>query len=252
MRRMSAKTFFVTGLLVAVASTAAGTSTAAKPPKKKARVCNTHKSIHLGSRTTADSGVAMRPVSAFRTPGNGAFAHFGLRNSHGAPSVFNVFEKRLGKRCGAAWYHVYLPTRPNMKTAWMKAPNIGLVAVHSHIVVDVGDHTVTLYRFGKKLLTTPAAVGKPSTPTPLGHFYVSERLVPSDPGGAFGPRALGTSAHSNVLGDWVEGGPIGIHGTNEPGSIGHAVSHGCIRVSNSVIGKIFRLSLPGTPVTIQR
>src|SRR5262245_43202511 len=252
MKRMSAKTFVAVGLLAAMAITVAGTSAAAKPPKKKPRTCNPHKSIKLGNRTTSFSGVAMRPVTAFRVPGHYGFAHFKTQNIHGVPTVFSVFEKRLGKKCGVAWYHVYLPTRPNMKTAWMKANKIGLVAVHSKIVVDVGDHTVTLYRFGKKVLTTPAAVGKPSTPTPLGHYYVSERLVPANPRGAWGPRALGTSAHSNVLQDWVEGGPIGIHGTNEAWSIGKAVSHGCVRVPNGVIGKIFKLSLPGTPVIIQR
>ena len=173
-------------------------------------------------------------------------------NADGAPTVFSVFEKRVGKHCGATWYHVYVPSRPNMRTAWVKAGKIGLVAVHSKIVVDISARTVTLYRFGRPVLRTPAAVGKSSTPTPLGHFYISERLVPGDPSGPFGPRALGTSAHSNVLTDWQEGGPIGIHGTNEPSSIGHAVSHGCVRVPNAAIAKIFRLSLPGTPVTIQR
>jgi lipoprotein-anchoring transpeptidase ErfK/SrfK len=54
-----------------------------------------------------------------------------------------------------------------------------------------------------------------------------------------------------VLTDWQQGGPIGIHGTNEPRSIGRGMSHGCIRVSNGIIGKIFKLSLPGTPVRIQ-
>jgi lipoprotein-anchoring transpeptidase ErfK/SrfK len=48
--------------------------------------------------------------------------------------------------------------------------------------------------------------------------------------GPYGPAALGISAFSNVLTGWAQGGPIAIHGTNAPWSIGRAVSNGCIRV----------------------
>jgi lipoprotein-anchoring transpeptidase ErfK/SrfK len=49
---------------------------------------------------------------------------------------------------------------------------------------------------------------------------------------------------------WVEDGPIGIHGTNEPWSIGRAASHGCIRVANDEMRRIFRLAPAGTPVIV--
>ena len=55
------------------------------------------------------------------------------------------------------------------------------------------------------------------------------------PGGPFGPGAVGISAFSNVLTGWTQGGPIAIHGTNEPWSIGHAVSNGCIRLPNATL-----------------
>jgi len=53
-----------------------------------------------------------------------------------------------------------------------------------------------------------------------------------------------------VLTGWAQGGPIGIHGTNEPWSIGHAVSNGCIRLPNAVLRKVFSLTPAGTPVLI--
>jgi lipoprotein-anchoring transpeptidase ErfK/SrfK len=68
----------------------------------------------------------------------------------------------------------------------------------------------------------------------------------------YGPGAIGISAFSRVLTGWGQGGPIAIHGTDEPWSIGHAVSDGCIRVHNRVLRRIFRSTLAGTPVIIRR
>ena len=50
----------------------------------------------------------------------------------------------------------------------------------------------------------------------------------------------------------AEGGPIGIHGTNERFSIGKPVSHGCVRLPNAAIVKLFAVVSIGTPVLIRR
>jgi lipoprotein-anchoring transpeptidase ErfK/SrfK len=102
------------------------------------------------------------------------------------------------------------------------------------------------------MLTATAAVGSAATPTPTGSFYVNQRLVPTDPSGPFGPGAVGISAFSNVLTGWTQGGPIAIHGTNEPWSIGKAVSNGCIRLPNPVLRRVFAQAVGGTPVLIRR
>ena len=52
--------------------------------------------------------------------------------------------------------------------------------------------------------------------------------------------------------NWAQGGPIAIHGTNQPWSIGHSVSNGCIRLPNTVLERLFRGALAGTPVVIRR
>lgn len=54
-----------------------------------------------------------------------------------------------------------------------------------------------------------------------------------------------------MLTGWTQGGPIAIHGTNAPWSIGHAVSNGCIRLRNEVLVCVFRAALAGTPVIIR-
>src|SRR5207245_5231436 len=115
------------------------------------------------------------------------------------------------------------------------------------IVVDVSARRLVLYRNGRPVLRATVAVGSAATPTPTGRFYVNQRLIPADRSGPFGPGAVGISAFSNVLTGWAQGGPIAIHGTNQPWSIGHNVSNGCIRVHNAVLRRIFREALAGTP-----
>jgi lipoprotein-anchoring transpeptidase ErfK/SrfK len=63
---------------------------------------------------------------------------------------------------------------------------------------------------------------------------------------------VGISAFSPVLTGWTQGGPIAIHGTDEPWSIGRAVSNGCIRLPNAVLRKLFAQTPSGTPVLIRR
>lgn len=191
--------------------------------------------------------VVVRPLSVFRTPGHGAIARFGLLNVNGVDTVFSV----LGQTCDARWLHVELPLRPNGATGWVRADRVHQFRVRTRIVVDVSARTVRFYRGGKLLLRTPAAVGASATPTPLGRYYVNQRLIPSDPGGPFGPGAIGISAFSPVLTGWTQGGPVAIHGTNEPWSIGRAVSNGCIRVPNAVIRRLFDRMPAGTPVIIK-
>lgn len=87
--------------------------------------------------------------------------------------------------------------------------------------------------------TYKCAVGKPTTPSPLGNWTIVQKAL--DPGGPFGVRWMRLS---------VPWGGYGIHGTNNPKSIGKAVSHGCIRMYNEQVVQIYDLTPIGTPVTI--
>jgi lipoprotein-anchoring transpeptidase ErfK/SrfK len=101
---------------------------------------------------------------------------------------------------------------------------------------------------GKVLLKAPVAVGKPGAETPLGrNYYVAARFVPTNQ--FFGSYALETSAYSR-LSDWPGGGVVGIHGTDRPGLIGQAVSHGCIRMFNRDVDRLRTLAPLGTPIDI--
>ncbi len=236
----------LSALVVGIAPAGAGATASASA----GRACATGFE-RLGSAQRAWAAVVSRPTAATAAPGGRILARFGTLNVNGVPTVFGV----LGvthRGCADAWYRVQLPLRPNGVTGWVRAADVTLAAVDTRIAVDLSAHRVELYRRGRLVLTARAAVGAPATPTPVGRFYVNQRLVPVDRDGPFGPGAVGISAFSPVLKDWAQGGPIAIHGTNEPWSIGKSVSNGCIRIANATLLRVFAAVRAGTPVVIRR
>ncbi len=144
-----------------------------------------------------------------------------------------------------------LPGRPNGTSGWIAAQGTRQTVTGWHLVVDLGQRRVTVYRHGHVLRKFAAVVGKPSTPTPTGAFFVEETLQMSagEPGGPF---ALALSARSNVLQEF-EGGPgqIALHGRDDlGGTLGQAESHGCVRLDTPSIDWLAERIGPGVPVTI--
>jgi lipoprotein-anchoring transpeptidase ErfK/SrfK len=217
----------------------------------KVQHCTDGELMPLGSVRTAYAAAAPFGAIAFSRPGGAVVARFRAKNVNGYPTVFGVVGAVVRRDCTPRWYRVQLPKKPNGATAFVRVRALRVETVSTRIVVDVSERRLTLYRSAKPVLTATVAVGSPSTPTPTGHFYVNQRLVPTEAGGPFGPGAIGISAFSNVLTGWTQGGPVAIHGTNEPWSIGHAVSNGCIRLPNATLLKVFRVTLAGTPVIIK-
>jgi len=202
----------------------------------------------LRTRALAFAAVVRTRASARVSPGGRIVGSFERLNANGVPTVFGV----LGRTdCAGRWLRVQLPTRPNGVLGWVRMRDVQLIRVRTRIEVDLSARRVTLYRAGRELIGATAAIGASDTPTPTGSYYVNQRLVAPNPGGPFGPGAIGISAFSPVLQDWIQGGPIAIHGTNRPDLLGGAVSHGCVRVSNDVLLRMFRLALAGTPVVIR-
>ena len=80
---------------------------------------------------------------------------------------------------------------------------------------------------------------------------MNQRLLSSDPSGPFGPGAIGVSAFSPVPDRMDSGGPIAIHGTNDPSSIGKAASYGCLRIENRLLTRMLYANVEGTPVIIR-
>ena len=152
---------------------------------------------------------------------------------------------------GNDWVRLRLPARPNGQKGWVRRDALGdFNRVTTRIVVDKSDLRATLYRSGKKVLSVRVGVGAASTPTPSGQFYIREkfRVVPG--GTIYGTHAIGTSAYAPTLSDWPGGGVVGLHGTNQPQLIPGRPSHGCVRLRNADIARIYKLAPRGTPIRI--
>jgi lipoprotein-anchoring transpeptidase ErfK/SrfK len=153
----------------------------------------------------------------------------------------------------AEWLHVYLPIRPNGSGGWIRSSDVTLRRNDHRIAIDLEDHRLTLLHRGNVQLETPIGVGTSRMPTPDGVYYVTELLVPPEDDDLYGPFAFGLSGFSDSPGaaNFRGGdGTLGIHGTNDPSSIGKDISHGCIRVPNDVIRRLARTLPMGTPVEI--
>ena len=163
----------------------------------------------------------------------------------GSPTALLVTGQQPG------WTQVLVPGRPVGATAWLADPGLDLRPVSTEIRVDLATRTLTVYEANQAILSTPAAIGAPATPTPTGRFSMTDKLDTQNPGGAYGRYAFGLSGRSAVLTEFDGGdGQIGIHGTNVPSSIGQAVSHGCVRVPNTVMEQLDAILPLGTPVVI--
>ena len=107
-----------------------------------------------------------------------------------------------------------------------------------HLVVSKSKRTLQLFRQNQLIKTYPIAVGKMLSQTPVGQFVVVNREP--NPGGPYGVMWLSLSKAG-----------YGIHGTNDPSSIGKAVSKGCIRMHNKDVLELARQIPNGTRVMIQ-
>jgi len=152
---------------------------------------------------------------------------------------------------GRAWSAVRIPALPTNRTGWVPRDALGAYRfVSTRLRIDLGRLTASLYSNGHRVFRARVGVGKPSSPTPRGVFYIRSKVV-SLRSPFYGPLAFGTSARSSVLTDWPAGGFIGIHGTNRPELLPGRVSHGCVRMRNEDIRRLGRLMPVGTPVTIR-
>ena len=218
----------------------------------------------LGQAATVKRQLLSRPgfksTWAYLESGTDAYAgpsrhspvlgYLGLTTQDGTSEL--LLEQQRVLVHGGWWVQVRLPLRPAGQIGWVPQWTLGAPqTIHTYVVVSTEKTTLTLYRNGRVIFTTPVGTGTPSTPTPHGQFYIRDRLTGFAPGSIYGPVAFGTSALSNVETDWPGGGVIGIHGTNEPSLIPGHPSHGCIRVPNSEIVQLARLLPIGTPLTIE-
>jgi lipoprotein-anchoring transpeptidase ErfK/SrfK len=231
---------------VVALATAAGCSTGADDPAALPGEA-TATTASLGDAVAEPALVARStgPVDVAPPPDAPATATLPATTEFGSPRALLVVQDQ------GEWLQVALPERPNGSTGWVRADAVEVHEVDHAVDIDLATRTLTLHEHGEVVATTPVAIGTSDAPTPTGAFYVVDKLATGNPAGDYGPFAFGLSAHSETLTEFAGGdGQVGIHGTNDPSSIGQAVSHGCIRVPNEVAETLNQVLALGTPVTI--
>lgn len=107
------------------------------------------------------------------------------------------------------------------------------------IWVELDQKRLIVYENGQSIAVFPIASGAADTPSPVGVFKITHRFSTQLSG--FGTRFLGLN---------VPWGQYGIHGTNNPASIGQNASHGCIRLSVRDAERLYAMIPNGTPVVL--
>jgi lipoprotein-anchoring transpeptidase ErfK/SrfK len=222
---------------------------ASSPPPPAPRPAAPRPAVVARPRGPAPTMIAtLRVATPYRqTPSGPVTGTLPANNPFGGAEVLAV----VGGPAAPGWVRVDLPIRPNGSTGWIRTTGVVFTQTSFQVVVNVEADSVTVSDAGRVVLTTAAAVGKPSTPTPRGHTYLWELIRPDDPNGAYGPYIFGLGWYSDAYSVFNGGdAQIGIHGQDEPASVGHPVSHGCVRLDNDVITRLAGLLPLGTPVTI--
>lgn len=186
-------------------------------------------------------------IPTFSAPGSAQQGAVGTW--YGAPLMLPVLDTGVG------WLHVRLPWRPNGSTAWVRAGDVTLFSTPYVLVVSLSATQLGVFKAGQQIMDFPVGVGLPSTPTPLGHFFVAIHEAGNNY--SYGPVILDTSAHSEVLQhfDGMNDAIVAIHGpiTSSAdariGATGTRISNGCIRMHNTDLARLSVIPA-GTPVEI--
>ncbi len=175
------------------------------------------------------------------------------------PLVFGVVQRQ------GDWIQVLVPVRPNGTVGWLPAASATVTRTDLSVEVSLAERRVRVVRGGVEELAAPIAIGRPSTPTPTGEFYVTDIVPSANPDGGYGPVALALNGYSEVMDAFAgedgagasgETAPdarapvLALHGTNRPASVGHARSNGCPRLYNDDVLRLAELVPAGTPVRI--
>jgi lipoprotein-anchoring transpeptidase ErfK/SrfK len=118
------------------------------------------------------------------------------------------------------------------------------------LIVNIPARKIALVQDGKVLKVYSVAVGKRSTPSPMGTFHIASHVV--NPTYTHEGKVVRPGPANPVGTRWMSLGfkGYGIHGTNQPQSIGHAASHGCIRLRNHDAEELFELVHVGDEVDL--
>lgn len=264
LRQKSAASAITLSLVLAgcaAGETTAGESTAAPPETTIARigtastepapaVPSTRAPEQTTTTTTSPpasvAGLTSGPTPVFERIGDDEpFRTLPSETILGTPTVVSIIDEFDG------WVHALLPGRPNGETGWIRAADVAVFTLDREVIIDLSERRIEVLDDGSPVFESDVAVGSEVSPTPTGVFFVTDAVRLTAPGGPWGPYAFGLSARSDVVTEFNGGdGIVGIHGTNQPWSIGEAASLGCVRLPNDAIEILWEIVAVGMKVTI--
>jgi hypothetical protein len=226
MRRSIVSIGTVLGVLLAIGAASGLASAASKRPQP-------HRDEVLSNEITFTRWAYVNQVAWIRRAPRSSsprVARLTQSTPDGFPSVYLLLRTHWDTR-GQEWVKVRIPGRPNGRTGWVQRGALGSFhVVHMLVVVNRERMRMYFYDRGHQIWSAPVGVGKPSTPTPAGHFWIDERFTITNPGSGYYPYAFGTTDYSTLT-EWPGGGVVGIHGPYyDPQGIPGQISHGCIRL----------------------
>lgn len=234
-------------LAPAVAGAAGPTQAAKRPRPERAKLTrlSNEQTVTRWAHPYNEARIRTKPIKRAKVIGR-----MRLNTEDGFPEVYIALQSTTDRR-GNVWVHIRIPGRPNGRTGWVSRDDLGdYRTVRTLLVVDREHLRATLFKRGRKVFSARVGVGKPSTPTPAGHFWIREKFRVHG-NSIYGTHAIGTSAYAPTLTDWPGGGVVGLHGTNQPWLIPGRPSHGCIRLKNPDIARLYKLMPIGTPLEVR-
>ena len=161
------------------------------------------------------------------------------------PLVVEVLENQ------GDYMKVLITARPNHTTGWVKADDVTIAATEYRMELDLSTFHLKVFKGPDLFVETDVVIGKDSTPTPVGHYFVTEKIKNSSDTGVYGAWILPINGYSEVLDTFDNGLPqVAFHGTNQPELVGTKASNGCVRIPNDVVTKIAETIPAGTPIDI--
>ena len=165
----------------------------------------------------------------------------------GAPAVFLVLQRR------SEMAEVLLPVQPAGSSGWVRLADVKLTQHRWRIVVELAAYRLTVFQGPDVVRVETIGVGTAATPTPGGRWYTTELLRPPRADGPYGAYAFGLSGFTGTeTGPTGAFGQLGLHGTNDPSTLGRNVSLGCLRMTNEAISALATQLPLGVPVDVRR
>jgi L,D-transpeptidase catalytic domain len=189
--------------------------------------------------------LVVHPTTLRSSPDGVSLTRLGTHTEFGSPEVLWVVRQTPG------WLGAVSPLAGNGRLGWIPRSSVSLGRISWELRVSLSARALEVVQGDRVVRRFTVAIGQPDAPTPIGRFAVTDRLLANDPSGPYGCCILALSAHApHAIQGWTGGDRIAIHATPDEASIGEAVSHGCLRVSDAQARWLLSRIPLGTPVLI--